>query len=139
MYKNSNRDSIAASFGVPYNLYTLKINLRAICKDGSVREILTLEPSDTDFITWKTGYRWANNGWKPFTYSCEEEVSGWCIGGAKKEFAESEIMVEDGMDVLSYSCHYRNSSWQCGCKTKECNANANPKTGGLWQLQNVMQ
>jgi hypothetical protein len=88
---------------------------------------------------YKIGYAYRAGRWQQISYSGTNlKSNAWYPANATGSLNLSEVELQEGVYVVSYQCSWT-GVWKCGCLTNACNATANPKTGGLWQVQLVRQ
>ncbi len=138
----SSSTPIPPGFGAWYDVFSPSdLLLRVNCGSSSTA-FRVGKGSPFQFIYdegWK--YVAAQKSWQKIIFSGPVRATNrngktypWFTGSAHVDIDPSIINTGDNY-VVAYICTWTGSEWKCGCRDNSCNPNANPKSGGLWQVQ----
>jgi hypothetical protein len=131
---------IPAGFASPFNMVNNPSQnmMNASCSTSG--QSINLGTGNQLTYIYKTGYVLRNNAWQQVNYTGSNLLySNWYVGNATGALNLSQAELSQGTYFVSYQCQWTGSAWKCGCLTNACNTTANPKTGGMWQLQFIKQ
>jgi pimeloyl-ACP methyl ester carboxylesterase len=116
-------DSVAAGFGVPWNVFDPnQLLLKAFCSSSSA--IADVGP--TTYV-YNQGYAWTGSTWQGVNFTCTNGAlvsNAWCPNSA------SAPLPNNSTYYAAYTCNFVNNQWKCGCRDQAC---ATP----MWQLQKI--
>ncbi|NBD73881.1 hypothetical protein GVX82_02465 [Patescibacteria group bacterium] len=125
--------TVPQGYGAPYSFFLpgrplmLQVT-EEDCADGEASVSAGRENGTT--AVYRFGYLWDGDAWDRFTWDANDDTDttgDWLIGGAGNT---SVSLQGDLTYFVGYTCHWDDSSWQCGCQTSFC-------TQPAWQLQVV--
>lgn len=122
---------VLAGFGAAYSIFGNASNLliRGDCSSSAVA--VTVGPSESNSLVYKTAYRWDGTQWNAVTLNGIPAGGStiWLGGGgatAVMAFPPSKILY-----AAAYVCEYANG-WQCGCRSQtQCSS----ASVSYWNLQ----
>lgn len=122
-----------AGWGAAHNVYSSASELivRADCRTGEFTpEVGSAQTDRTNFAVYTRGYYYDGGSWRSLSYSPvggAEQFGDWILGNATGD----TVSYQDRTTFfVAYTCHWRDSSWSCGCQDAGCGSPA-------WQLQAV--
>jgi hypothetical protein len=129
VYKN-----YAASFNVHSPQHELL--LTADCSSSQPK--VTIGADNPSVLVYNKGYKTSGTSWTPLTLTCSgQSVSDnngntWCRGMGTATLTQSDVW------FAAYTCQQIAGLWKCGCRDSACSTTATPPSGGLWQLQGII-
>jgi hypothetical protein len=124
-------DTIPAGFGVPWDVNTNDLLIKAICTTTTAT--LDLGKGNPLQYIYKTGYHYRPgfSSWQPISYKSSKQLiaNNWYPMSA-----QASITTDTSTDnyVLGYICTWNGSTWRCGCRDAAC-------TQSYWQVQRVQR
>lgn len=118
---------VASGYGASYNVYDTSEMMVSVYCNGDSNITVTSGNGDPYTYVYNQGYYYQNNEWNNFTYSCPNTLiaNAWCVGGVEKTLS---IPTNGTNYLVSYTCQWSGTKWNCGCANTSCSAN-------YWQLQ----
>ena len=132
--------AIPSGFASPFDVVGQGGNMmNASCSAGGTISLSLGNGSQSTYV-YKLGYVYRNGTWQQLAFTGSNiQASNWYPANASGSVVLTSAELAQGTYIVSYQCSWTGSVWKCGCLTNACDANASPKTGGMWQLQFIKQ
>lgn len=118
--------AVPSGYGASFNVFnTSQMMLSIACNED---ESITITTGNNDPLTYiyKNGYYY-DQTWKQFSYTCSNMIAdAWCPGQVNKTL--TNVPTADANFLVSYTCQWGGTKWNCGCSNTSCSSPA-------WQLQ----